>query len=166
MYLIAPCLLLVWLHGSLGAQASLQNDVVAAAGHTGTVAGITVSATIGEAVTTTIGNNQNVLTQGFHQTQLTIVPIRDVVADNPVRVFPNPAAATCTVSFDRPTEADLRYALFDLHGRTVLQGNLYQGILQHQLDLTTLAPGAYQLVLTTPDANHYPAVFQLIKIAP
>lgn len=165
-HLMAAGLLLGWLHGDLRAQVSLQNEVLAATGLSGTVAGITVSATVGEAVTATIAGSQSLLTQGFHQTQLIIVPVRDVVAATPVLVFPNPVASACTVAFEKPVSEDVRYAVFDLQGRTLFQGILDRGVIRHQLDLSALAPGVFQLALSSPGAGHLPAVFQLIKIAP
>ena len=165
LYFIASCLSLVWSHGNLSAQVSLENDVIAATGHSGVVAGLTISATVGEAVTTTIANSQSVLTQGFHQSQLTIVPVSDIVTDNPVSVFPNPATTSCTVAFGRMNNADLRYYLFDQQGRTVLQGSLKPGVSRYQLELATLAPGVYQLLLASRNADRQPAIFQLIKTA-
>lgn len=160
---IVLSLMLPWMHSALSAQVSLQNDVVAAGGHSGTVGGITIGATIGEAVMTTIANSQNVLTQGFHQSQLTIVPIRDLGADNPVRIFPNPATTSCTIAFEQMNYTELRYDLFDQSGRRVLEGSLKPGASRYPLELATLAPGVYQLLLTVPDAKRQPAIFQLIK---
>jgi len=56
-------------------------------------AGAQLSWTLGEAVIETYTGDKSQLTQGFHQTQLTVVALNESVTVFPVLVYPNPTTA-------------------------------------------------------------------------
>lgn len=144
------------------AQATLQNEVVAATGQSGTVGGTQVSYTVGEAVVTTVDNDAFTLTQGFHQGNLAIVAVGEPWSGNSIRIFPNPAAYNCNIEFSNPLTEQTNYQLFNEVGQLIIQGSIQSGVVQHSLDLQKLPAGAYQLQMR---ARAYgTALFSIIKI--
>ncbi len=154
------------LAGISTAQISLQNEVVGSTGQTGTVSGITISATVGETIVATLITNAVILTQGFHQTEPAIVPVQAIMYDNWVTAFPNPATNFCIFQFDRPIASVLNCHLFNAQGREVLFLEMEAGTMEHRLDVSPLAAGTYKLVLHDRANVSEPSVFQLIKINP
>ena len=137
---------------------SLSLNVIAAAGNHFNGNNAQLSWTIGEPVTETFAANAIQLTQGFHQTNLTIVAVTDPVAGFQVRVYPNPTA-------DRVNIESLGYtsvfsmALSDALGRTLLFQSATQSGLR-SLDLSGYAAGVYYLRLRVED----PKTVQTFKI--
>jgi Secretion system C-terminal sorting domain len=146
----------------LNAQTTLQNEVVASGGQTGTISGAQVSYTVGEAVVATVGNDDATLTQGFQQGNLAIVALGEPWSGNSIRIFPNPTAYNCNIEFSSPLAEQTDYQLFDEVGRLVLQGPIPSGVVQHSLDLQKLPPGAYQLQMRA--RTYGTALFSIIKI--
>ncbi len=146
----------------LHAQATLQNEVVAAAGQSGAVGSTQISYTVGEAVVATVANGASTLTQGFHQGNLAIVAVGEPWSGNSVRIFPNPAAYNCNIEFSSPLTEQTDYQLFNEVGQLILQGPIPSGVVQHSLDLQKVPAGAYQLQMR---AHAYgTALFSIIKI--
>lgn len=146
----------------LYAQATLQNEVLASAGQSGSVGGTQISYTVGETVITTVGADASTLTQGFHQGNLAIVAVGEPWTGNSIRVFPNPTAYKCNIEFSSPLTEQTDYQLFNATGQLALQGLIKSGAIQHPLDLQTLPAGAYRLQM---HARAYgTAFFSIIKI--
>ncbi|MCB0683669.1 MAG: hypothetical protein KDC32_22625, partial [Saprospiraceae bacterium] len=76
-----------WLHSQ-----SLAPEVIASAGEHFATANAQLSWTVGEPVIETYTGSTAQLTQGFHQTNLTVVAVNDPTAAFQVSVFPNPTA--------------------------------------------------------------------------
>ena len=122
-------------------------EVISANGGTATAAGHEVSWTIGETVVATVGNANNTLTQGFHQSKLTVTAINDIrVSDIEIKVYPNPTSDFVTVHFSKVTEKPT-YLLFDLSGRLLEQKNIESTDVK--IDMTNFAGGSYILKLNS-----------------
>ncbi|MEN8250213.1 MAG: hypothetical protein ABFS32_14870, partial [Bacteroidota bacterium] len=66
-------------------------EVVSSGGETGTAAGYEISWTVGEPVIETVSDGTNTLTQGFHQTKLTVTSVNEFsISGIELKVFPNP----------------------------------------------------------------------------
>lgn len=134
--------LLLFVAGSATAQ-----TVISANGGTATVAGTQVSWTIGEPVTTTVSDGNNILTQGFHQSKLTVTAINDIqIADVEIKVYPNPTSDYVTVHFSEVMEKPT-YLLFDFSGRLIEQKNIESN--DAKIDMTGYAGGSYILKLNS-----------------
>ena len=80
----------------------------------------------------------------------TILSVEDVGAlSSKIKVFPNPAASTLTVSYDQSLGALSSYALTDLQGRIILTKDLKE--LNTTLNLSTVNGGVYLLTFQTID---------------
>ena len=130
--------LLLFAAGSVTAQ-----TVISANGGMATAAGAKVSWTIGETIVATVGDANNTLTQGFHQSKLTVTAINDIqIAGVEIKVYPNPTSDFVTVHFSKVMEKPT-YMLFDLSGRLIQQKNIES--TDAKIDMTSYAGGSYIL---------------------
>ncbi len=80
-----------------------------------------LSWTISESVSETFENTNNILTQGFHQSRLTVTSINEITGpDFVINAFPNPAAEFVTLKVDSKKTENLWYKLFDINGELLL----------------------------------------------
>ena len=76
----------------------------------------------------------------------------DDTPDADIKVFPNPASSTVTVSATS-AEGAVRIALTDLNGRQLMAQDYATWNGTASLDVSTLAPGVYMLQTTTPQGS-------------
>ncbi|NOR75052.1 MAG: T9SS type A sorting domain-containing protein, partial [Draconibacterium sp.] len=121
--------------------------VISANGGTETAAGTQVSWTIGEPITATISDGTTTLTQGFHQSNLTVTAINNIqIAGVEIKVYPNPTSDFVTVHFSKVMERPT-YFLFDLLGGIIEQKNIESTDVK--IDMTRFAEGSYILKLSS-----------------
>ncbi len=131
----------------LGLNSSFAQKVVSANGGTATAAGTVVSWTIGEPITATVSDGTTTLTQGFHQTKLTVTAVNEIqVAGVEIKVYPNPTSDYVTVHFSNVVEKPT-YLLFDLSGRLIQQKNIES--TGEKIDMTACSGGSYILKLNS-----------------
>ena len=137
---------------AFGANAqSISPDVVAPSGTHFSNGPTQVSWTIGEPVIATYDNGSNILTQGFHQTLLTVTGIQETEAQlEGVSVYPNPVDYLLNVKFDS-NNSTVSAMIFDASGRMIRSEQINSGITQRQFDLTGIANGTYLLRLITDE---------------
>ncbi len=149
-------LLILFLAGSV---VSAQ-QVVSSNGDSQSAAGVEVSWTLGEAVIATMIGGTNTLTQGFHQTRLTITAVSDLLYPGlEIKVFPNPTQEFITIRFSEYIE-DTRYTLFDLRGK-LIEIKLINST-DTEIDLKKYACGQYILILTNKSRQAI-QTFQIVK---
>lgn len=143
---------------------SLTPEVIAPAGDHFAKGNAQLSWTLGEAVIEAYapagGSAQ--LTQGFHQTNLTILAMNDPSTPIQVRVYPNPT--TGWVSIEAQSDSpSFGVALSDAQGRVLLSRNAHapQGLPQ-TLDLSGYSPGLYLLHLRSQDSQNI-QTFKIVK---
>lgn len=139
---------------------SVSPEVIATAGDHFSGNNVQLSWTIGEAVTETFVTNSLQLSQGFHQTNLTIVAVDNPVADFQVWVYPNPT--TDRVNIETP-DASTAFGLelTSANGRILLWQPATASMIRY-LDLSGYAPGLYLLRLHTEDGKTIQS-FKIIK---
>ncbi len=114
--------------------------------------------TLGQLATHTLGLPQGMLTQGFHQPNLQVVP-HDPVGRNGevlplIEVYPNPAQTTLNVSITgEGSESYSVLQLLDARGRTVVERLNASYQPSRQLDLAPLPAGTYHLRVAQPDGE-------------
>lgn len=133
-----------------GANAqSISPDVVASSGTHFSNGTTQVSWTIGEPVIATHDNGSNIVTQGFHQTLLTVTGIQETEAHlEGVSVYPNPVDYLLNIKFDS-NNSNVSAMIFDASGRMITSEQINSGTTQHQLDLSAFSNGTYLLRLIT-----------------
>jgi len=79
-----------------------------------------LSFTLGELVIDTKNTGATAITQGFHQTKLTITAI-DVLREQKfsILVFPNPTNRFVNLKIEKGEIRDIEFTLFDLQGRVL-----------------------------------------------
>ena len=143
-----------------GFAASAQ-QVVASAGHSGSASGVVVDWTLGEAVIETFTGSGYILTQGMHQSKLSMTGIGDfTVPGLDVRVFPNPVTEVLTIEAIQTGNPLFWYELMDMTGRRSVRTEMRSQT--EKLDLTGYAPGIYLLRIFSPGSG-LTGTFKIIK---
>lgn len=131
----------ILLSFSMAAQ-SLSPSVLALAGGVERMPnGTTLSWTLGESVTETLGTGEIVLTQGFQQPSLVVsTGYEDPAFDYDLSVFPNPVASELVIETNY--HQSISYRLVDTWGKKLKEGQMESREL---IDLTPLSSGVYAL---------------------
>ncbi len=141
---------------------SLSPQVVATAGgQFYTYDSVRVSWTIGEPLTETFSRDSTILTQGFHQTYLTITAVEDLAADIRVKVFPNPTSGRVNIDV-RDVKVPLQMTLSDESGRMLMKRQTSMQNSFNQFNLSRLADGVYYLYMATEDGQTV-KTFKIVK---
>jgi hypothetical protein len=78
---------------------------------------------LGESVIQTFVAGENIITQGFQQTRLTITSVEEIPGlDFTIIAYPNPAHDFVNLKIEKDDFTDFRYELFDQNGRILKQG--------------------------------------------
>lgn len=109
--------------------------------------GTTLSWSLGELVTDTYKNNTHVLTQGFQQYFLKLVPTKEVV-DIKVRIYPNPTASSINLEVENKVAAS--YILQNMNGQILEKGSI--NAKNTNIDLQNMPVATY--ILTVNDINN------------
>ena len=142
-----------------GVMVSAQ-QVVSSNGDSKSVSGFEVSWTVGEPVIATLVGSSNTLTQGFHQTKLTITAVSELLLPGiEIKVFPNPTQDFITIHFSEYVE-DSRYWLYDLRGKLI--ENKLINSADTEINMEKYASGQYILKLTNKLRQPI-QTFQIIK---
>lgn len=137
-----------------------SQEVVSSAGETQKISGIEISWTIGEPVIETISSGSNALTQGFHQSGLTVTAIDELpLSEFELKVYPNPTFGFVTIQFDKLVE-NTNYSVFDINGKMI--GNGVINSTNTLLDFKKFASGSYILKLNY-SSNQPLQTFKIVK---
>lgn len=136
--LLFSCFLLL---GSSSWAQDLAPQVLASTGGSATTsAGVQLSWTVGEPLSTTVSNSTNTLTQGFHQTNLLLSTLSEQAQAVKLNLFPNPTSQWLHLHSE--TTALWRWNLFTVHGRSLQTGSFQE---QGRIDLSHYSSGLYLL---------------------
>ncbi len=141
----------------LSASVNAQS-VISAQGNSYTNGSNTIDYTIGEAVTATTSNGTNDLTQGFHQTNVTITNIEDLDVNVSVNVFPNPTSEFVNLNIEKFEGLTLR--IFDVGGKLLKKVQLDS--TQTEVSVLEYAEGTYLLTLENKSRKKI-KTFKIIK---
>ena len=149
---------LPFLCSSVFAQ-TIQNSVIGSAGASAAAGGVQMDYTVGEIVVETFTAGGNTLTQGFHQTNLTLVAIENLELFADVVLYPNPTIDQ--VQLDIPEAYGLMdVLLYDVTGKLVVSLASVSG--KQTLDMSSKAVGTYYMHLMQPNTGEF-KTFKLIK---
>ena len=117
------------------AQTYAQSTLSASADYKETPT-MSLSWTIGEPVTETVSDGTNMLTQGFHQSKLTVTAIKTQTANEVFYLYPNPTQELINIS---GISMGSKFVIYDISGKVVSNG-----ILQtNSINLSSLNAGIY-----------------------
>ncbi|MFA5818661.1 MAG: T9SS type A sorting domain-containing protein [Bacteroidales bacterium] len=138
----------------------LAQQVVATAGSTLGNANGSISYTIGEGVTQTLTKGDKTLTQGFHQTIVTVNAISELKdLEFSISVFPNPTSDVLTLKVDKENVWGFQYLLFDMNGKLISRKNLESA--ETNVPVDQLTEGFY--IIKVQDGTKELKMFKIIK---
>ena len=135
-------------------------EVLSGAGDHFSGADVQLSWTLGEIATETLGSNSQQITQGFHQSYLTIVKVVEYYDDFNLNVYPNPARHMLYIDLDKPAE-DLSLTLYDGIGKPVFEESI-DGVFNTEIDVSSFRPGVYYLQIMN-SSNRVNRTYKIIK---
>ena len=132
-------------------------EVVSTQGESYSNASANIDFTIGEVIINTGTDGTNDITQGFHQTNWNFLGVEDHAPNYEATIFPNPTEDVLNIK--TRTFENVNYALYDAHGKLVMQDIL--SAEQTSIQVSQLAPGSYLLTLNNQTQNL--KTFKLVK---
>lgn len=138
-----------------------SQQVVSSAGTSAAGSNVQVSWTIGEPVIETYTGTSVILTQGFHQSKLTVTALEKI--DNPsleLSVYPNPFFSQVHIAVVKGDWYDLQYTVYSIDGKLLKQKMDLNQV--ETLNCETFAPGVYFLNITK-NRNEFVGTFKIIK---
>lgn len=99
------------------------------------------------------GDNSDIMTGAEGPITIGGTSIQNVLNDNSVKVYPNPASDNVTVSVETGVAGKVSLEVFDIMGRSVLnmQDNVQVGQKEFKLDISALNAGIYNLNVRTAE---------------
>jgi hypothetical protein len=132
---------------------SISPQVIASAGTHYSAGNAQLSWTIGEPIITTVSNGSNIITQGFHQTQLNTVSVEEqTIAGLNVTVFPNPTADVLNINLVNNLK-DLQLDLFDMNGKLLQTLKIGSAESNLQISMNEYARANYLLRVYSIDGS-------------
>ena len=145
-----------------GMAQSITPEVIASAGEHYDNGTVQLSWTLGEVVIDTYDNGTNILTQGFHQTQLTVTSIEEDLADIRINLYPNPTSEFLNIDLGN-NEKDINLQLYDMTGRLVHKDVINAYDTKYVLPMQTVATGKYLIQMQSEDGKMN-TTHQIIKV--
>ncbi len=133
-------------------------EVIATQGDSYTNGGNTIDFTIGETVIETVSGINNRLTQGFHQTLLTVTSVEDLDVTISVTIFPNPTSEDINLVVDK--YEGVTFSLYDVVGKLLTKQTLTA--TNTNINISTYSKGVYLLKLSQKDNNKI-KTYRIIK---
>lgn len=119
-----------------------------------------ISWTLGEPVTETFSNENNQLTQGFHQSKLTVTAIEEIPGLHlSISAFPNPTTNFLSLKIDNMGEEKLHYTLYDMQGSILSRKQIESEI--SEIPTYIYAPATYILKISGETKNL--KTFKIVK---
>jgi len=153
--LLFTMIIVLWNFSATNAQ-----EVTASSGNDFTNEQIQISWTLGEAVIQTLSSNQTTLTQGFHQSKLTITAV-DEIADLTwnISAFPNPAHDYLKLDIQHDPDRKLFFSLYSMDGKLLIRKQIETQL--SEISMQNYISATYFLKVT--DKNLVLKTFKIIK---
>ena len=121
-----------------------SQQVISAAGGSGTGTNVQLSWTVGEPVIETFTGSSAILTQGFHQSKLLVTALDPMVFPGLIlTVFPNPVSSSLQLDVKGDVRTNLSFQIFDINGKLVLNRKLES--LPGLINMESYVSGTYLL---------------------
>ena len=147
----------------LGMAQSISPQVIASAGEHFANGSAQLSWTLGEVMIDTYADGNNILTQGFHQTLLTVTSIEENLADLVLNMYPNPTSELLNIDL-RNNDEDLELQLFDMGGKLIHTDAITAHTGQYVLQMNKVESGKYLIRLQSADGQ-VNSTHQVVKTA-
>ena len=145
--------------GSVVFCQTIQNSVISSTGGSASSGNVKMDYTLGETVIETFSAGGNTLTQGFHQTNLTLVAIENIELFAEISIYPNPATEFIYIEIPE-NHAALEFLLYDVNGKLL---KTYAHSSTHlTIDVGIYARGTYYLQAVNPKDKMF-KTFKVVK---
>ncbi len=121
---------------------SLSPEVISSSGTSMTDGTTTLEWTLGEPVTATLDNTQNILSEGFHQTNILVTNISNAAVVEGLIVFPNPTVNIVNIQFSSDQKNTI-VELYSVEGKLLEKHAVNSRNLE--LNLSAYPAGSYFL---------------------
>ena len=117
------------------AGSSMAQQVVSSAGNHHENSSGSLSWTVGEIAVETLSNSELILTQGFHQTKLSVTGLDIIEGDVPdISAFPNPAQDHININLKALSGVSgWNYIMYDIKGNVLMNKPVKSDITEIQL---------------------------------
>jgi hypothetical protein len=139
---------------------SLERQVIGNAGGHFQNANAQLEWTIGEPVVETITGSSAILTQGFHQTSLSVTAISNSESSAGFNLYPNPTQGMVQV-ISLEESSEYSWAVYDVSGKLLQAGKSYIG--NSAIDLEGYERGHYLIQLIEINKNRI-STFKVVKM--
>ena len=136
----------------LGTSQSISPEVIASAGEHFDNGTVQLSWTLGEVMVDTYDNGTNILTQGFHQTELTVTSIERELVDVEMNVYPNPTSEYLNIDLGR-NDKDINLQLYDMSGKLIHKDVINAYDTKYVLPMQSVASGKYLVQMQSEDGK-------------
>ncbi len=119
---------------------------------------ISVSQTVGEPVIETLSTGNNILTQGFQQSNLIVTGLNNFSENIKVQIYPNPTTEFINVSIE--TYNNVFYKLYDVDGKLLQTMKIYKP--ETKISFKHFSKGVYFLYLFIEDKLY--GNYKIIKV--
>lgn len=135
--------LIVWMVFASYAQ---KQEVISSSGGHLTGSRLSISYTLGETVITTQNNNDMMLTQGFHQSQLVVTALDEMKGLSiTINAFPNPVNDYLNVVTSKLLPQGSFYQLFNMYGELIRRAD-FEGT-NTEVEFRSLVSATYLLTV-------------------
>lgn len=145
-----------------GMAQSIEPQVIASAGEHFDNGTVQLSWTLGEVMIDTYDNGTNILTQGFHQTELTVTSIEENLSDIRMNIFPNPTSEFLNIELSN-NEKDINLQLFDMSGKLIHKDVITAYTNKFVLPMNAVATGKYLVQMQSEDGK-LNTTHQVVKV--
>jgi hypothetical protein len=135
-----------------GMAQSISPEVIASAGEHFDNGTTQLSWTLGEVVIDTYDNGSNILTQGFHQTELTVTSIEETLSDVRMNLYPNPTSEFLNIELGN-NEKDINLQLYDMSGKLIHKDVITANTNKFVLPMQSVATGKYLVQMQSEDGK-------------
>ncbi|MCZ7556512.1 MAG: T9SS type A sorting domain-containing protein [Bacteroidia bacterium] len=153
--------LILWCIAGIVHAQRIEPSVIAVSGGHAQTPSVSISWTVGQTAVETRSTGSTALTEGFQQSFLTVIPMKDRGVPFSLQLYPNPARYSVLVSLDGVKE-DMRLVLYNLLGEPVLRHEVRTGERMVRLQLTSLPAGLYLLAALSPTGGQT-ALYKIVK---
>lgn len=142
-----------------GFSQTLQPDIIAASGGSGSNGTTNLNWTIGQPLSTKMTNGTVTFTSGFQQGNLKITTVEELLDIACLTVFPNPTEDKLTIKTTNVDLQKLKVDIFTLDGKYVSTTAINTS--EQTIDLTNLTQGTYFVKMYAE--NELIKTYQIIK---
>lgn len=136
----------------IGMAQSITPEVIASAGEHYNNGTTQLSWTLGEVTVATYDNGTNILTEGFHQTQLTVTSVEEVLSNVRLNIYPNPTSELLNIEFGNNGQ-DITLQLFDMSGKLIHTDKVEAYQAKYVLPMNEVATGNYLVQMQSVDGK-------------